>query len=167
MAKNNKILSNKDLIKLVFNNEKFIDFNKWFFEADWEKLNISDLKNSYWLEIKYIIWNNGTWKSGMWENGVWKNGVWENGTWEYGFWHNGVWKHGIWKNGTWEKGVWKHGSWYNGIWKDGTWYQGVWYKGSWEKGTWKEGKIWDFNNKEYIKSTVPPNECKWSLSYGK
>ena len=81
-----------------------------------------------------------------------------------------VWSHIkniVWKNGTWEKGVWKHGSWYNGIWKDGTWYQGVWYKGSWEKGTWKEGKIWDFNNKEYIKSTVPPNKCKWSLSYGK
>ena len=82
----------------------------------------------------------------------WKNGVWENGNW-----FDGTWKDGIWKNGTWNKGLW-----YNGY-----WYKGNWYGGKWYNGVWKSGKIYNPKTKQYELSKLPPNKCKWSLSYGK
>ena len=141
------MVSNQDLIRAVFDDD-VMKYNKWFFIADWEKAEVVNLETATEvLRIKNIIWNNGTWSYGRWYNGTWYNG-----TWERGVWYNGTWKGGIWKNGTWE---------------DGWWYNGTWKNGTWNNGTWKRGKIYDAKTKEYIESKVPPNKCKWSLSYGK
>ena len=72
-----------------------------------------------------------------------------------------------WKNGTWIDGTWIDGTWIDGTWEDGTWYNGSWKNGIWKSGTWKRGIIWDSTIKKYRFSNLPPNECSWSLSYGK
>ena len=114
---NNAILSNRDLIKAVFDDD-IMKYNDWFFKANWKKAEIENLETKNdWLKVKYIIWYNGIWK--------------------------------------------------DGIWKDGTWEDGYWEKGTWKSGEWIKGEIWDSKTKKYRESTVPPNKCKWSLSYGK
>ena len=131
------MVSNQDLIKAVFD-DKIYKINKWFFTADWKKAEVVELETKLKvLKIKNIIWYNGTWICGFWFNGIW-----EKGTWIYGWWYGGTWNNGTWKNGKWYKGVWK-------------------------SGKWVKGKIYDSKKNEYIESAVPPNECKWSLSYGK
>ena len=146
------MVSNQDLIKAVFDDD-VMKRNKWFFTADWEKAEIENLETKNdWLRVKYIIWYNGTWKNGIWDNGTWENDTWKNGIWERGIWYNGTWKKGVWENGLWEKG---------------TWEKGTWKKGTWKSGEWIKGEIWDSKTKKYIESTVPPNKCKWSLSYDK
>lgn len=58
--------------------------------------------------------------------------------------------------------------WSNGIWKGGIWKEGLWEDGIWEGGIWEDGSIWDPKSQTYIESIVDnPNECEWSLSYGK
>ena len=156
------MVSNRDLIKFVFDDDIY-KMNKWFFKADWKKAEIIKLETeSKVLNVKYIIWNSGVWKNGTWNNGVWKNGIWKYGYWMNGTWYGGAWERGFWENGTWHGGDWGNGWWYNGTWINGTWKDGVWKDGVWEKG-----KIWNFNENKYIESKVSPNECKWSLSYGK
>ena len=160
--------NNKDLIKAVFDDDNIIKYNKWFFKADWEKANIVNLETKNdWLKVKYIIWYNGIWKDGIWKDGTWEDGYWEKGTWKNGTWENGTWRTGYWEEGIWKNGIWKGGVWKNGVWKNGTWRNGYWQDGTWKRGTWENGKIFDSKTKKYIESKVPPNECKWSSSYGK
>ena len=66
-------------------------------------------------------------------------------------------KYIVWKNGTWQDGNWQNGYWYNGKWKDGTWHDGTWIK----------GYIYNPKTGKHEPSTVSPNKCKWSLSYGR
>jgi len=146
------MVSNQDLIRAVFDDDIY-KMNKWFFRADWEKAEISQLESKkQLLEIKDIIWEGG-----IWENGAWYDGIWKNGILKGGFWYNGIW----------EKGTWENGYWYGGTWKKGTWKNGYWHNGTWKRGTWENGKIWNHEKNRYIESTFPPNECKWSSSYGK
>jgi hypothetical protein len=72
-----------------------------------------------------------------------------------------------WNKGTWNNGLWEKGFWMNGTWNGGTWKDGTWEKGFWKKGTWIKGKIYNPKTGKYKESTLPPNKCKWSLSYGK
>ena len=125
-------------IKSIFTKKEFIKSNKWFFDAQWEKVKIRRFIDG----VHSLIWENGIWIDGTWEDGIWKNGTWKNGTWKYGIWENGTWENGTWKNGTWRWGTWR-------------------------SGIWIDGYIWDQDAKEYKYSNLPPNECKWSLSYEK
>lgn len=101
-----------------------------------------DSNQWYIYQKSYIIWLDGVWKTGQWEGGEWHNGIWKDGIWDGGHWYNGVW----------EDGEFRYGKWHDGIWKD---------------GYWQGGEIYNPKTKEYEESEVPPNECKWSLSYKK
>ena len=132
-------MKNKEIIKFIFNDSNKIDNSDYSWNFIKQIIN-ADAKD-YELDIDNFK-NLYIWKKGTWNNGYWKSGKWYNGTW-----HNGTWK--------------------GGIWKDGTWENGKWHEGVWENGKWVKGKIYDSKRKKHIESTVPPNECKWSLSYGK
>jgi hypothetical protein len=62
----------------------------------------------------------------------------------------------------WHYGIWNNGTWINGVWNDG-----LWKKGTWQSGTWIKGKIYNPETGKYQESTLPPNKCKWSTSYGR
>jgi len=134
-------ISNYEIIKKIFIDLDFAKDKGWFFKAKWKDVVVTNLESNFTI--------------------IWENGIWENGTWRWG-----IWRKGIWKNGTWQHGIWQHGTWKNGLWQQGLWQQGLWENGTWVDGTWKDGKIWNPESREYIKSKLPPNKCKWSLSYG-
>jgi len=67
----------------------------------------------------------------------------------------------------WYDGTWHNGGWVDGIWKDGVWITGMWYDGIWENGIWSSGWIYDYNENDYVASSLNPNEYKGSLSYKK
>ena len=144
------MIDNSEIVKFIFGESKIIkkseltnNFLKQILKANTKnfKLDITSLGH------ELCRWMNGVWNNGTWANGIWIDGIWKNGIWKYGVWKDGYWEDGIWINGHWEKGTWK-----NGIWKS---------------GYWKSGLIWDPKKNTYIESDVPPNKCKWSLSYGK
>ena len=133
--------------KLIINifTHPYINKKLWIFKAniDWSKTEVEIDKD----DDNYIEWKNG----------IWHNGIWFDGKWEHGKGRNGVWYDGIWITGIW----------YNGTWKNGRWNNGFWKSGNWEGGYWINGCIYNPKTNKYKLSKLPPNKCKWSLSYGK
>ncbi len=132
-------MNNKEIIKIIFTNP-YIDKKGWIFKADinWNKTEVEIDKD----DNKYIVWKNGTW-------------------------NNGTWQDGVWYFGTWFDGIWDNGEWLDGRWQDGNWQNGYWYDGTWHDGTWIKGYIYNPKTGKHEPSTVSPNKCKWSLSYGR
>ena len=133
------MISNKEIVRYIFGESKIIKKSNFtnFFLKQILNADTENFELDIDEDSDLYVWENGIWIDGNWKNGYWENGTWENGNWENGNWENGTWKNGIWKYGL------------------------------WEKGTWAKGKIWDLEKNKYIESTLPPNQCKWSLSYGK
>lgn len=98
-----------NLIKQVFEFENFIEFNGWFFKAQWKDIEIERFED----DNKWLLWKNGTWISGIWEAGDWESGTWKSGEWKEGVWDDGVWESGTWNSGEWKEGIWKGGKIYN------------------------------------------------------
>ena len=135
---------NKEIIKLIFTHP-YINKKLWIFKANinWSKTKIKMDKD----DDNFIEWENGIWKDGTWYDGIWRDGKWKDGIWQDGGWYNGEWLDGTWHKGSWHDGIWENGKWYD--------------------GTWEKGNIYNPKTGRYEPSKLPPNKCKWSLSYGK